>query len=98
MSLLLVKLRAALDQGARIAILIDRLDRCRWGDDYEEELDALKDATQSLLDIIRDKSLSHLQVMVLLIMDEASAQQVTKALNWTRPGPRLESRSGSRRK
>lgn len=84
MAQLLIQLFAALEKSTKITIVIDRLDQCRWSDDPENGASALDKAVGSLLDIVRARSLAHLSVKILLVMDEGPAQEIAKVMRWAK--------------
>lgn len=79
---LLTRLLAALDNGAGLTFIIDRLDQCRWGDVSDDESMALDKAIAQLLEVAEDKTLAHLHLKVFLVMDEGSAQELGKQFSW----------------
>jgi hypothetical protein len=77
---LLIRLLTTCDESSIITIVIDRLDQCNWANDQHENADALRMAVGSLIDVVSDPALSHLNVRILLLMDEGPARRITSRL------------------
>ena len=95
MTQLLVNLMAEFAEGTEFTIIIDRLDRCRWGDDLVIAGDELETAMRSLLDVVRNRVLAQgrFRVKILLAMDDGPARYVAKGFAVLR-NPALEWRLG----
>lgn len=76
MAQLCIKLFSKCQAKENLTIVIDRLDLCQWS--YDEGMNELYESVCSLRDIVRDKSLSHLRIKILLVMEGRPAQQVVK--------------------
>ena len=65
-----------------ILLVIDRLDQCRWLNESRRDYTELEDAVNSLLHMMRNQSVRHPQLRILLVMDRLPAKHISKALAW----------------
>ena len=82
MAQLLIKLMASFPEATEITVVIDRLDQCRWAEDSDIGANDLNKAVASLLDFVRDPSLAHIRIKVLLVMDDGPAHEIVKTMRW----------------
>ncbi|KAF1969456.1 hypothetical protein BU23DRAFT_557637 [Bimuria novae-zelandiae CBS 107.79] len=79
---LCINLFSMCQAGESLTIVLDRLDLCQWN--HGTGTSALYEAICALQDIIRHKSLAHVRIKILLVMDGRPAQQVVKLIG--KPG------------
>jgi hypothetical protein len=78
----LSNLLAHIDDGKPVVIIIDRLDQCCWSSEPGSEENPLYDAVSSLLYMLRSESLRHINVKILLVMDERPARLIPETFVW----------------
>lgn len=76
---LLAALIDTVPEDVRIAIVIDRLDQCRWDEFAKNGVDGLGHAVRFLLQLVRQRKTG---LKILIVMDHYPAMAITKTQKW----------------
>lgn len=78
----LIALLEVLPEATSISVVIDRLDQCQWDDFNSKGVDGIGHAVRFLLQLVRQRRLSHLNIKILLVMNNYSAIDIAKTQKW----------------
>ena len=69
---------------APITVVIDRLDRCSWSVESDDDVDGLKPAVGALLSLIQKAERKMPAMKILLVMDDRPARAVAKQFDYVK--------------
>ena len=81
---LLKELMGEFPDDAPITVVIDRLDRCSWSVESDDDVDGLKPAVGALLSLIQKAERKMPAMKILLVMDDRPARAVAKQFDYVK--------------